>query len=167
MKELDHPEGAYRTPDRDRAREKQLLAAFDAEIARQRTHDRQRVRRARYAGLIVSGTCAALFAVAMAENLVKEGLTANGLRPLLACATVVVVLALLVRRAGLVLRHRADLSRQKQETDVLESVAEQIRTAKQERARNATSAPPVEPAPADPIRDSTVLVEDSGITAPR
>lgn len=36
-------DGAYRTPDRGRADEKQLLAAFDTEIARQRAQHRQRV----------------------------------------------------------------------------------------------------------------------------
>jgi hypothetical protein len=123
----DHPKGAYRTPDRDREQEKQLLVAFDEEIARQRARDRHRVRRARYAGLIASGICGVLFAVAMAESLVKEGLTANGLRPLLACVAVVVLLALLVRRVGRVLRDRADLSREKLEADIAERVAEEIR----------------------------------------
>jgi len=144
MLKLDHSEGAYRTPDRDREEEKQLLAAFDAEIRRQRAHDRHRVRKARYAGLIVSGICAAFFTVAMAENLVKEGLSANGLRPLLACTAVVLLLALLVRRASLVLRQRGDLSRQRLETDAAERVAEQIRAVQQERASDRT--PALEPA---------------------
>lgn len=132
-------ESAYRTPDRDRAEELKLLADFDAQIARQRTQDRQRVRRARYAGLSVSAVCAALFAIAMAENLVKEGLTANGLRPLLGCATVVLILALLVRRARVILRERRELSRQQQETDLAERVAEQIRNAQH------LAEPPPEP----------------------
>lgn len=165
MNELEHPKGVYRTPDRDREQEKQLLAAFDAEIARQRAHDRHRVRRARYAGLIVSGICGLLFAIAMAENLVKEGLTANGLRPLLACAAVVLVLALLVRRARVVLRHRGDLSRQKLEADIGERVAEQIRAAQEERARAAAPSHAPEP-PLDAASEPAAFEADRIVSRP-
>lgn len=132
-----HPRSAYRMPDHDRRREQQLLAAFEEGIARQRADDRRRIRRARYTGFIVSGICAALFALAMAESLVKQGLAANALEPLLACAAVVLVLALLVRRARLFLRHRADASRQKLDIEIAELVAEQVRAAAEAAAAPA------------------------------
>lgn len=149
MKGIDPPRGAYRTLDREREQEQELLAAFDAEIARQRAHDRHRVRRARYAGLIVSGICAVLFAVAMAENLVKEGLTASGMRPLIGCAAVVLAIAFLVRRARIVLRHRGDLSRQRFEADIAERVAAQVRVVKEAIAHEAASGAVAEEMPLD------------------